>query len=323
MRPIFIACLALLISAPVLAGKCGPEPINPITDIAWQCIFPIRIGGTLQVKANAPDDPDMINSPICTCMMGPVPNVGMTVSFWEPARIIDTVSDPFCFLPLGAKLPNPTPGQLGGGLQRTPDQQSVRAFAQMHYYIFPAWAVLDMFVDLPCVEKKEFDVAMITEVLPTWNDEVMALMMNPEAILFSNPATQLACMADSVAATLGMPRDELFWCMGSWGGSYPLAGAITGSEYVAANAGLAARGIYTMARTGLLLDHAENMCGAVPTPIWRKRHWRLQEMKPVVDNSCHVIGEPGVLWTQGKNPPKGGDNFSWMVFRKTNCCVFY
>lgn len=324
MRKALTLGIAWLVSAPVIAGGCGPSMVNPVTDIAWSCIFPMRIGGTLTTNANAPDDPDPLTNPICTCMNGPIPRIGITASFWEPARVIDTVSDPYCFQTIGSQMSNPTPGKLGGTYKNhdTHNPTSM-TFAQMHYYMFPAWAVMDMFVDLPCIERKEFDIAAMTEILPTWNNDIMALLLNPEAVLFANPATQLACLADSAMAIKGMPRDELFWCMGSWGSMYPLAGTTNGQDYVEANAALATRGLFMLARTGVLEDRAKDYCGAVNTPILYKSHFRLQLMKPVSDFTCHNIGLPGILWTGGKNPPKGGDNFSWMVFRKTNCCVFY
>lgn len=315
------AVLAVLPTSNAWAGKCGPEFVNPITDVAWQCIFPIRIGGLVQMSAGAPEDPATIDNPVCVCNNGAVPTIGVNFTFWEPARMIDTVTDPYCFMAMGQKLPNPTPGQLSGGLHR--EGNTSRAFAQMHYYIFPVWAVLDMFTDMPCIDAKGFDVAMISEVLPTWNNEITGMLLNPEAALFGNPAAQFACAADSIAALTGMPRDELFWCMGSWGSAYPLSGSITSTDYVEANAGIAARSIYFMGRTGLLLDPGITSCGAVPTPIWSKRNYRLQEAKPVRDYTCRPIGRSGMTWTQGKNPPMGGDNFAWMVFRKVKCCVTY
>jgi len=307
---------------PAEAGQCGPLPINPVTDVNWQCVFPIRIGGFIQVGANMPSDPDNNESPVCVCNNGgAVPKIGVQFSFWEPARMIDTVVDPYCFLALGAKLANPTPGKLGGDVER--DDQGGKAFAQMHYYIFPVWAMLDMFTDMPCLKDKSFDLAFITEVLPTWNNDLLALILNPEAILFANPIAGMACAADSMAALVNMPLNTLFWCMGTWGNAYPLAGSITATDYVEANAGLAARGIYLMGRTGLLMDPGVNSCFTVRTPIWQKSHYRLQEMKPVRDASCEVIGHSGLTWTQFKNPALAGDNFAWMVFRKTKCCMTY
>lgn len=320
LMPVLLLLALMLLSPWAQAGKCGPSPINPVTDVNWPCIFPISIGGLIQAGASGTgldQDPDAINSPICVCGA----SVGVSISFWEPARIIDTVADPYCFMALGRKLPNPTPGRLGGSRIKTGG--SSRAFQQLHYYIFPVWAVLDMFLDMPCTDKTAFDVAMMTEVLPHWNNDILSMLLNPESVLFGNPAAQLACAADSVAATAGLPINQLFWCQGAWPSVYPLSGSITDTDYVEANAALAARGIFMMGRLGLLLDPGVTHCGVVPTPIWRKRNSRLQMAKPVRGSSCLPIGRPGLLWTAGKNPPMAGDNFAWVLFRRVKCCIQY
>ena len=46
----FIAFMLLLFSDVSFAGKCGPA-VNPATDISWQCVFPIRVGGLVQKAA--------------------------------------------------------------------------------------------------------------------------------------------------------------------------------------------------------------------------------------------------------------------------------
>lgn len=305
----------------VQAAPCSDTPFNPVTDIAWQCIFPIRLGGVVRLGAGTDDAQESTSNPVCTCETGTVPRIGLKVSFWEPARIIDTVSTPGCMMVLGKKIPFTKDSLLSGALHR--QNNTSRAFGQLHYYQFPAWAILDLFTDIPCLTEKQFDLLMMTEILPTWNNEALSLIINPEAVLFANPAAAFACMADAQSSLFNKPRNSLFWCMGSWGNAYPLSGSITATDYVEANAGLAARGIYLMGRTGLLKATTPNGCATVKTPIWRKDRYKLQLMKPVKDNACHNIGKSGLLWTAYKQPLKGGDNFSWMVFRKVDCCVSY
>jgi len=304
------------------AGRCGP-PINPVTDVNWQCIFPIRTGGVVEFSAGQRDPSNSTEDVTCTCMKGPVPYLGITVSYWEPFAIMDSVTDPWCFMPLATTISAGQPGRLGGTYSRT--ETGTLSFAQVHYYKFPVFNLLDMFTDLPCNDTEvEFDLAMMTEVVPTWNDEIMALVLDPEAVLFGNPATQIACSADvSSIVTRDKPLDQLFWCMGSWGSAYPIAGTSNNSDFIEANAAIAAKGIYMMARSSLLKDRAISVCGASYSPIWRKSHYKMQLMKPVRDSQCRVIGEPGLLWTHGKNRPYAGDNFSWLLFRKNRCCVGY
>ncbi|CAH6291122.1 MULTISPECIES: TraU family protein [Citrobacter] len=303
---------------PAAHAECKSLFINPVTDIGWSCIFPMRIAGVQIVGGE--ETPGKVNSPVCVCTGGTIPKIGLRTSFWEPKRIIDTVSDPYCMMPLGTTLNSPKPGTLSGGLDE--NGSSKRAFQQTHYYIFPAWKILDMFYDIPCLDDEGFDVAMMTEILPQWNNDILSLIINPEALLFANPISTITCSADSVAASFGMPLNVLFWCMGSWGNAYPLSGSITSTDYVEANAGIAARTIYMMGRLGLLWNTSADGCYRELAPIWRKDRFKLQMMRPARSTACLPIGREGLLWTGGKHDPRK-DNFMWMMFEKKDCCVSY
>lgn len=305
-------------------GSCSKGFLSIPTEVNWQCVFPISIAGVVEIGSGSSSD-DSIESPICVCGSGSGVTVGLSASFWEPARVIDTVRDAWCMNAIGVQLVSPSAGRGGGSLtvDSTASGQSATMFAQMHYYKFPVWAILDMFTDMPCTEDTSFDIAMMSELLPHWNSPILAMLLSPEALVFGNPVAQLACMADSVAAATGNPIDHLFWCMGSWGNAYPFTGTISATDRVEANAGIAARSIYMMGRTGLLLDPAVDSCGSVYTPIWKKSHYKLQLMRPVKDNACRPIGMSGIGWTMFKNKIIGGGNYSWMVFRKVKCCIGY
>lgn len=320
IKSLLLSCL--LCSGVAMADSCNTSPINPVTDVGWQNMFPISIGGVVEFGNIDQDDvDDEANSPVCTCNTGTVPKVGLSVSFWEPARLIDTVSDPYCMMPIGLDVnPNDTMGQLAGAYKQ--QDGHAKLFQQLHYYIFPVLAILDMYTDLPCIEyDRQFDIAMMTEVLPNWNDDLLAMIVNPEAILFANPAAALACAADATATITGKPMNALYWCMGGWGSTYPLAGSITATDFVEGNIGLAARGIYLMGRTGLLEEFSPNGCNRYYAPIWNKDRYRLQMLRPVVESNAKYIGKPGLLWTANKHPVVGKDNFSFLMFRKVNCCV--
>lgn len=317
---LFVSIFIYLMPTEDAKAACDPSFINPVTDISWSCIFPIRVGGVLMASGED-DDPSKTGSPVCICNQGALPMVGVKVSFWEPSRIIETVSDAYCMVSMGANLKKTEDGKLNGGLINE-SSGAGKAFQQMHYYIFPAWSVMDMFMDLPCMDTDSFDVAMMTELNPAWNNEMLSLIVNPESILFANPVATLACAADAVSTTAGLPINALFWCMGAWGGSYPLAGSITSTDYVEANAGLAARGIFLMGRTGLLMDTSEDGCTKRYTPIWNKDRYRLQIMKPSKGSACLPIGREGLTWTGGKHSGMS-DNFSWMMFKKNDCCVTF
>jgi conjugal transfer pilus assembly protein TraU len=334
----YLPLLALLLSEAVSAGSCGAGGfLNPVTDVNWNCIFPVRIGGVATISVDAPPDPEEIANPICTCDTGGVPRVGLSVSFWEPAKIIDVVTTPYCFPSFGTQLGSTDAAKAGGIV--TEESGTSKLFAQTHWITFPAWAILDLFMDIPCLEGvgpgqvPGMAIDAMSELNPIWNDDSSSLIFNPEAVVFANPASQSTCIADSVSANVGRPIDALFWCMGSWGNAYPLAGSITeGGDMVEAAAGLAARRIYFAGREGAttggalgLLDTGVSFCHASYTPIWQKSHYRVQLAKPIKDHSCRAIGEDGTvkLWSMGKNPVNNGDNFSFVMFRKVKCCLSY
>jgi conjugal transfer pilus assembly protein TraU len=272
-----------------------------------------------------PDVPDPSHFPICICPFPPPIffRIGIPISFWEPARFVETVKDPFCFPSLGFGMPNPFGSQLGGTTSEMGNQEDMSTFQQAHWFIFAPWAMLDLLVDFICVEHTDFDIAYLTEVDPLWNNDVLAFIINPEALLFANPIAQLSCAADSISTIAGLSLTPLFWCMGAWGSAYPITGHVNDDNYVQANAAIGARMIYKLGRQGLLWDTALHLCKKVPTPIWVKWNYRMQIAKPVRDVTCMPIGRTGLMWAYAKNPPLGdSDNFLFMIFRKRACCAF-
>ena len=304
----------------VCYATCQVSFFNPITDVCWQCIYPIRMGGVTIMGSDIDTPPDDISNPFCACGM----TLGLSTSFWEPARIIETVKDPYCFNLIDADL-NPASGFLTGGYRDAKSSKDAM-FTQAHYYMLNVWSFIDLFLDMPCLENTGFDVGYITEVDPAWNSDLLAFLINPEALLFGNPILTMACMADAVAATISTPIDPLFWCMGSWGNAYPLAGSKGNNTYIQDNAAEAAKMIYKLTRELTLWDTGTNVCGPVMYPIWQKSHYRLQVMKPVRDSTCQPVGRSGLMWSSMKNPPyeasgNATDNFDWVMFRKKLCCI--
>ncbi|MFH1674847.1 MAG: TraU family protein [Pseudomonadota bacterium] len=319
-----VLCLYLSSDA---GATCAGLFLNPVTDVDWQCIFPIKIAGIRLFNSNLPDAPDPAMAPICVCPtpIG-IPRPGIPIAFWEPARFVETVKDPFCFPSLGFGMTNIFDADLGGTNTGMGNQESMSTFVQAHWFIFPVWTMMELLIDLVCLEHSGFDLAYLTEVDPLWNDDLLAFIINPEALLFANPVAQLSCVADSAAAAAGLPLAPLFWCMGSWGSAYPLTGHMNDDDYVQANAGAGARMIYKLGREGLLWDVGINLCAATPTPIWVKWNYRMQIAKPIRSISCMPIGRTGLMWAFGKNPALGltnsADNFLFIVFRKRACCAF-
>lgn len=323
----FIVLCALFLSTGSAsgAGKSG-RMMNPVTDVDWSGIFPVKIGGVTVAKGGSElfssTPPDNIKSPICVCRR----TIGLSVSFWEPARISETVKDPYYFPTIGTQLANSNNGFLYGSVSASYDS-SKSTSAQEHWVMFGVWHLLDLFLDFPCLDAEQFDIVYITEVDPTWQDDMLGFILNPEALLFANPIAQLACIADSVKANINYPISPLFWCMGSWGSTYPLTGTVADNKDVQANAALAARMLFKLGRQMLLWDTGVDVCGKVATPIWVKENYRLQIARPVKGRIV-PIGRTNLLWGAGKNPPFGAggnpaDDYMWIIFRKKVCCAGY
>ena len=330
---IIVSLFAGVISANSAEAICKGSPINPVTDTCWSCMFPARFGG---YQFGRSDDvaPGETESPICGCANGTGITMGFSVGFWEHARLIETVKDPWCMPALGAGLNDGgSLSALMSGSHRTQvsgGTESDYASQQTHYYVYPIWMLLNLFSDFPCIEKDPFDLIYMTEVDPTWNDDALSFILNPEALLFGNPITQLACMADTIAATSQAPLDALFWCQGAAGSSYPLTGSTTVTNPMNLNAGMASRMLFKLSRENLLYDTAINNCAqrGVLQPIYVKSHYRLQIAKPRRGQDCVPIGRPDFLWGSGKNPPMGAgnnspDKFLWLLTRARTCCVGY
>lgn len=315
--------LTVFLATPAKA-TCTTQ-FNLLNLVNWRSIFPITVAGVDWVQSSdTVTTVDLYKSPICVCPAPPplFIRIGIPIGYWEPARYIETVKDPGCLPSLGMNLNITSGGELAGTNASVASTGSHYTAAQAHYFIYPVWAMFGLLTDSICAEASGFDVAYMTEFDPLWQDDSLSAIINPEAVLFGNPVTQAACIADSVASTAGLSLSPLFWCMGSWGSAYPLTGHIGSSNYTEANAGIAARMLYKLARELLVCDTNVNICSCVPTPIWIKQNYKMHAAVPVKDFSAHPIGRSGLLWSSLKNPPVGGDNFVWTLYRRRNCCAF-
>lgn len=316
-------CLSLTIS-PSAYAKCSGSMFNPITDITWEGIFPIKIGGVTVVKGDAglPDSGGGTGSPICFCSRGSngLPYLGLGISFWEPADLIEVVRDPYCSPALGTSFQGLDDGYHGGT-----NSQKVEApftFKQVHWVKFPLFAILGLLADVKCLTKGGFDYAVMSELDPTHNDSTLAALMDPRAFLFANPAFDFSCATRSAAVQAPVGNiveavDSLFWC--SWGSIYPLTGDRSSAFDLESSAAIGAKMLYKMTTYGLHLDHASNICSPTLNPIWKQSHYRMQLAKPVRGRPF-ILGQSDLLWGSGKNPPFKDGNFLFVLFQKHRCC---
>jgi conjugal transfer pilus assembly protein TraU len=308
---------------------CQGKFINPITDICWSCLFPISIG---DVNVAAGHQPDTRNPslPICECPGNPLPRLGISIGYWEPIALVDVTRHPFCMVNLsGASLGiNQTVGQ-GEVNNATASQTS--SFYYVHWYVYPFLYLLNLLTDGVCVEQGDIDIPYLAELDPTWRDNELNFIFNPEAALFSDKIAQAACAVDAISATQSLPRDNLFWCAGAQGSMYPLGGWV--QEHVGgvqASTLLAERVTYQLHRMGMLQDSSGKngtaLCFTHSTPILPKSRYRYQMVFPLAAASepigCKPFGHSTADWGAGHEFPYRGEDFGYVIWRKRNCCAY-
>lgn len=321
----FIFTLLLFAAVPD-ASACPGRVFNPVTDVDWMGVFPIKIGG-ITVAGFGQEDTETVNpSPVCFCADRPPPlNVtpGIPVSFWEPVYLIEVTRDPYCFPSLGGVDLSSTIQGFGTntGSHGARDHQ---AFYQAHFYAYPIFYLIGLVMDFACLQTGGFDLGYITELDPLWNSPELAALLTPEVFLFANPASIAVCAADCAAATAGFSLDPLFWCSGCWGGVYPLNGALSAGNAgpPQASALVASRMLFKLHREGLLLGTVgeAGLCNRYPMPVIRKSQYKLQLAYPKV-GKVFPIGRSDFVWGIGATFPVAGEDFVYLVWRKRDCCV--
>ncbi|MCF6768414.1 conjugal transfer pilus assembly protein TraU [Thiotrichales bacterium 19S11-10] len=325
---LFIFGLLSLLFSSSFASTCAGHFINPITDICWDCMFPMTIGN---VPVAAGEYPDTANpkSPVCACEAPPpvYERVGVSFGYWEPYALVDVTRDPYCMVNMGTKLDISDAG-LGGSEMPAVDGRG--AFYYVHWYKYPVVYWLEIITSIACLQIGDFDLAYMTELDPTWNDDELGFILNPEATLFSNPITQEACAADSLITTTDdfTAIDALFWCMGSQGSTYPLTGNTPfQTSPMQAAVLMAERMDFKMHREGLVWDSIGRgafngaLCFQYPTPIMPKSRYRYQLVNTIPDAAqCHPFGHLVATFETGHVNPAAGDNYGFLIFKKRNCC---
>lgn len=142
--------------AEIPSPTCKGKFPNPITDICWSCVFPIRVGG-VAIFTSGQEDNLKNSSGLCTCSNPP--KVGVTFDFWEPARIFEATRTPHCYVSLGGiKLDTGISAPSYGG-KANDGTKAKLSFYQAHWYINPIFFWLKVLRDNSCLEQGVFDIA--------------------------------------------------------------------------------------------------------------------------------------------------------------------
>ena len=182
-----LGLLAVLWSAPASAQTCTGRFVNPISDVCWECIFPISIGPiTIGSVSGVLDTPNP-SSPICLCG-SPIPRIGLSLGVWEPARLVDATRAPWCFPNLGGLTIDPG---LPAGRGRTGAAGGDGAKGSVwhaHYYMYPLLSWIGVLLDLGCLEGGGLDIAWASELDPAWLDDELSFLLEPRGRAVRQPA---------------------------------------------------------------------------------------------------------------------------------------
>jgi conjugal transfer pilus assembly protein TraU len=315
---------------------CSGRFVNPISDICWKCILPISIGQVSIGKGSVPAKRDIKNpsSPLCMCNKGNIPVPGVSLGFWEPVRLVDVTRIPYCMVGLGGLQLGPDDFSKRGSYNRSYGKRYAHnSFYHLHYYVYPLIYWLELITDLMCLEQTTFDVAYLSELDPTWKDEKLQTLLNPEVFLFANPIAQSVCALDCASATLDTASDNLFWCAGCLGNMYPFSGFNADHVGGVQNSSLlTTRILAKMHRIGLAKSTSTTdaringaICRKETSLKIKKSQYKLQMVYPKATSGpvgCWPLGLSDLLYSSFREYPWDGQDWSYLIWRKRNCCAF-
>ena len=325
-----IAALALML-APAADAKCEKSDlISPalFTDICWDCIFPLVVAQVPLGDSSSSWRPSGASGRyLCSCQ-GPegIAMPGVVTSFWEPARIIEFVTEPGCLSLLNTSLSGASDPVRRGAHGRRDGSEGDRAFFHYHFYSFPLLEMLSLFTGGMCNSDgyHDLDLMYFSELDPTWNDDVLACFVNPEAALTANPQAAAACGAEAVSSQSHRPVDRLVWCAGSWGRRSPLSGYVNMPVSTFKTTSLlSARVLAALHRRGLAKATVGDgaLCRGHIEPFLPKQQYRFTLLRPVPETErAHGMGESTLRWAGGRMIPAVRENPMYLIWRWRDCC---
>lgn len=328
--PFRLLLILLLMSSQAFGKECTGHFVNPLKDICWRCLFPLSIGNSKVVHSSLPDteNPTMLNGvsrPIEICPSAIGFRIGLNIGFWEPFSLVDVTDTPYCLVNLGGHKLNLGLKQGRGG-KLSQGLGSSHAFYHVHWYKYPLIYWLNLITSLGCMQGGEFDVAYMTELDPTWRNSSMSFVLNPDAILFSNPVAQASCAADGVASTATLkPLDHLFWCAGTQGNIYPLNGHIHAPiSPVQSALLLAERMNFKLHREPPFIYDSSPRLGEICKEhhywVTPKSRYRYEMVNQVADGKhCYPSGYSTLGWEALKIKAGTPQQYGFLLWRKRNC----
>ncbi len=317
MRTILV--ITMLAISTLYAGE--GKIVNPLTDVCWECVFPMTVAG-VEVTPGYKDF-DKHTDILCFCH-GKPPKAGIPLTFWEPNKLIDVTKEAYKLVGLGGVPIGKCSVKNRGVLSKSGGGANT-SFSHVHIYDYPVFDILSFLADFSCTGDSSFELSFFSELDPSWYDDTLSNIINPEVALFSTPLAQGACVADCASSSISKPVDQLFWCAGCHGSLYPFSGTV-GAHVgdIQASLLLTQRAIAKMHRSGFIKGYKKgNYCEKSYLPIWKKSQYKSQIVHPVAQTKgeCPSFGGTEVIWGAGKSIPYKGEEFVYILWSKRQCCL--
>ncbi|MCQ1060277.1 TraU family protein [Photobacterium sp. ZSDE20] len=338
--------LSLFLSSNVHASMSDQCPSSDyfgglVSDVCWSCIIPISLFGGL--LGDAPDG--AYDSFLCSCKddLG-IPMPGFNAGFFQPDQILELSNVPYCSPTLGGVQLSSDYVHIANSSH---NKDTINSFAarveseplvQMHYNYLanPIMKMMNVLMIPECDKSPgvvDLDIMFMSPLTIEWYDDMLSMLLQPDAIAFANPIGAAACMVDCGETMVRGKASERNWhCAGCEGSLYPLTGNATGSSDnpIRTAALLSQRAIAKSHRLGLspLTMGKDAMCEYVYTPTIPKPQYKMQIAFPFKQSAsnqkcCHPLGENWMKYGLGRIAPGGGKDSTivYNVFRYTDCCI--
>ncbi|ALU46122.1 TraU family protein [Pseudoalteromonas rubra] len=332
---------------------------NVFEGICWDCF----LDNLSLLGIGNPPDGAAPKSPVCACDdRAGVPQLGWPLAMWQPQRVVEVTTIPWCSAGLGGIRLQDTFEGLGYSNEAPKSgSRETGGFYQYHYYSYPIMLMLQMFVLPECYSDYiDFDLLYLSEVDPLWHNDLLALLLNPEAVIFSNPIAMAYCAYDCVRATADAPIESAFPCAGCDGNLYPLTGHVNPQpDQVAATSLISQRALASLHRRGLAKKTMGKVAQCEPqwAPMMPRSQYRFSMLYPVPEASgqiapdfisgtrddgevaqqagsgqtiepftqcCHPMGMSTARWcvpAGGRKRPGKDTTFMYLIWNYRDCCV--
>ena len=185
--------------------------------ICWDCFMPMNIMGV-------GDKPDGASDAFggCYCLDGlGVPEFGWPLAGFQPARLNEVVTQPWCSPSLGGITMQKSNGEYGSTVKNdNKEGTQQKGFYNYHYFAYPIFKILEIFLVPGCDPDPYVDLDMLymSELDPMWSDDMLSFLLTREAVIFSNPIAYTMCMADGAYITAtGKAIESMYFCAGTDG----------------------------------------------------------------------------------------------------------